>query len=425
MKSHKTVFDHGFPQEDLTYLAKELQLKQRKESKMLLRAYSTEIFEPRDGEIPNATMSEIDALMTKTQKARKRIKGNQRILSFVSPKLLAYAASVIIVCSLAFFLVNKPTAETGTGIAQNTPFDGGKFRGGNHGDNSAVLVAENDPKLEPLAYLVDAQGQIEIKRSQKTIQPTTSCEVLYAGDVVALKEQAKAKVMYEDAFFDITGEAEYQIASPSPLKVAAGNMRQVIEPSFTTRGAGYTNPVKTVALPPKMLLAQIVAPVTRDGKESINVYSPKGASFTKAPQIHIGGDSASTYTVEVLDLAGDTIGKPIQLKGNSTAPWSAITSSPLEQDEIYSLKVTMNGKIVNDANNSNFWLVSKEDADRIQEALARFDKLDSQEAKEFFKANTLFVNGCYAETRALALKLTRANPQNHLFSSLVNLCNQL
>ena len=423
MNRHKTVFDVEYGREDKAHLAKELDIKE--DTKMLLRTFNTEIFEPWKSEISLITDTEIKDLLDRTQNERQRLK-RRGIQVWLSPKVLACVASFVLVCTLAVLFMNGQGTNTGTGNGNGAPSNAGEFRGAPGGESTALgtLRAEVEKNLEPLAYLVDVQGSVEIRRGQKTITELASCEVLYVGDILALKSAAKVKVMYEDSFFDVAGPGEYQIALPTPLKIEANNMRGIVEPSFTTRGAGYANPVKTIALAPKTLIAQIVAPVTRAGDDAIAVYSPKGVLYGNTPNIHIGGDSAATYTVAVLNLTGETVGKPIQLKGNTSVAWSALSPTPLETDEIYSLKVTQNGKIVNDANNANFWLLSDEERQYLADNLKRFDKIENQEARDFFKANALYMSGCYTEARPIAVKLWQQHKDNNLYANLVKLCDK-
>lgn len=424
MKAHKTVFDKGFFQEDADFLTDDVKGKKTKDTKVWLRIYNTEIFEPCANELAPSDSLEIRKLMDLTQGTRRLLRGGIHF-SFFTTRLFAFAASIALVCSLGiFFFSNQFDSGNGSSVGKEK-FPIGEFRG-SRGTNAPPPTNSNmeETHLEPLAYLVDVQGDVVIKREQSFTPATNSCEVLYVGDIVALTGAAKAKVMYEDSFFDVIAPNEYQIASPSPLKVEVDNMRKIVEPSFTIRGAGYTNQVKTIALPPRMLLAQIVAPITRDGEDTIMIYSPRGATFGNNPQIFIGGDNTSTYVVTVKDLAGDTCGKPIPVMGKTSVAWSAISSKLLQLDEIYTLEVKLNDKIVNDANDSTFWLVPEEEAEKINDAFKRFSKLESQEAKLFFKANTLYLNGCYAEARAIAVELSTEHQMNRLYANLIKLCDK-
>ena len=429
MSGYKTIFDREFRNEDKEFLSDKILDGQSGGKGMLLRAYSTEIFEPNTGEMEAATLDECSLFLQATAETRKRMSSKSFFRRHLG-RILACAASLAIVgVCMAVFLKGTPKGGAIAKGGSSSNISG--FRGSSGGvqPTSALGTSDNQQTgpvqslQEPLAYLVDVTGNVAIKRGSSSAKAESGCEVLYAGDLLSLDINATAKVMYEDSFFDIIGPNEYQIASPSPLKIEADNERRPVEPSFTTRGAGVLNNVKTMAIAPKNLLVQIVAPVTRAGSNLIPIFSPHGASFTSKPAISIGGDSGKTYLISILDLTGSTVGKPISLKGNSSVEWKTLSSKPLQEDEIYAVRVTCDGKIVNDANNSNFWLMSKEDSQRLMDDIKRFDKLESPEAKEFFKANALYMNGCYSEARAIAMKLTNTTPNNPLYANLVKLCN--
>ena len=425
MTKCKTCFDRIFRKEEISFLSEEIIDKQREESRMLLRTYNTEIFDPKQEELPSVTKSEFNKFINRTANIRRK-KDQKIILSFQYKYLMACAASLAIVCCMYFFFTSNNKYFAPENISDN-PLNTDVFRGQNgnmpiyqtlSGDAQSSSAVENN--VEPLAYLVDTNGNVIIKRGASFRTVNTSCEILNKGDIVSLEGESTVKIMYEDAFFDLAGPSEYQIARSSPLKMGVGNSRQIIEPSFTVRGAGYVDPANTLVIAPKSLIGMIDVPVTRTTGEYIEVFSPRGATFSHTPSITIGGDDNNTYVISVLDFTGDVCGRPMQIMGHSSIAWNEITDEPLHQDEMYSIIVTSNGKIVNDANNAFFWLISSAESERISDVIKHVAEIESTEARCFFNANALYMNGCYAEAREIALKLEQ---KNQIYANFVKLCN--
>lgn len=413
MKKLATVFDKYNREEDLALLKNDKSTSSEEKIKMLLGKYNIEIFEPDIQDLNCPGQNEIDMIMEKTKSFRP---SNGR--RFFSVRYFAYAASFFLVCVLAFSVLRTNYAEKN--ILGEEPSNS-QFRGGTAA--APATSPENKTESEPLAYLVDAQGKIEIVHQGEKKNMPSSCEVLYKGDVLILAEQARANVMYADAFFHVSGPMQYKIEDPDPVTVNQDNAApQRLEPAITTRGMHLgLNTTKPIIMPPGTLLASAVTPITRAGADGINVFSPKGASFTDKPIIRIGGDPKLTYIVSILDLEGTVIGKSIPMKGNSQREWTDFSQSSMVGDEIYTLRVQQNEKIVNDINNSSFWLVSKAESDTVSIAMKSLSSLKTESERLFFQANAFYMNGCYSEA-LLLLESIKENEDNRMFAQLKKLC---
>lgn len=386
-------------------------IKNLKAAEMILKRYNTMIFDPERKELEPPVMSEIDNLMKNTKHIRP---ASYTFKSIFNMKNFAFAASFLVACVLAFQLYNTQTTSNSDGGSKD--FIPTQMRGGS---KSAVAVPTDKKNEQPLAYLVDITGEIKI--TTRGGKSPASCEVLFNNDIVILSAGASAKIMYSDAIFDIAGPQKYQVLSPNPTIFQSAQVRgKAIDPVLTTRGNHLgTNNTPSIVMPPKTLMATVVAPITRAG-DSINVYSPKGASFTDAPVIKIGGDSKQTYIVSILDMEGTVIGKPVAITGCSQKNWKDFSSSPIVEDEIYTLRVQLNGKIVNDTNNSSFWLLSSQEKERVSVALKYVSSIKSVSDRDFFRANAFYMNGCYSE--AFLLLENKKNAENQLMKQLLKLC---
>ena len=381
---------------------------------MILKRYNTMIFDPERKELEPPVMSEIDSLMKKT----KHIRPNSYIIKDIfSIRIFAYAASFAVVCILAFQIFNtKSTSDVTSSPEQYIPT---QMRGGK--SVGAIAVPGSTREESPLAYLVDIQGVIKVSSKMKQEKTPANCEVLFSGDIVVLSSGASAKIMYSDAIFEIAGPQKYQVENPNPTIFMSEQTRgKAIDPVLTTRGNHLgTNNTPSIVMPPKTLMATVVAPITRAG-DSIDVYSPKGASFTDAPVIKIGGDSKQTYIVSILDMEGTVIGKPVAIAGCSQKNWKDFSAATIAEDEIYTLRVQLNGKIVNDTNNSSFGLLSSQEKERVSVAMKYVSSIKSTSERDFFRANAFYMNGCYSE--AFLLLENTINAENQLMKQLLKLC---
>lgn len=381
---------------------------------MILRRYNTMIFEPERKELEQPMVSEIDSLMKKT----KHIRPNAyKIKDIFSIRIFAYAASFAVVCILAFQIFNtKSTSDVTSSPEQYIPT---QMRGGK--SVGAIAVPGSTREESPLAYLVDIQGVIKVSSKMKQEKTPASCEVLFSGDIVVLSSGASAKIMYSDAIFEIAGPQKYQVENPNPTIFMSEQTRgKAIDPVMTTRGNHLgTNNTPSIVMPPKTLMASIIAPITRAG-DSINVYSPKGASYTDKPIIKIGGDPQQKYIVSILDMEGTVVGKPITIAGCTQKDWKDFSAAPIVEDEIYTLRVQLNGKIVNDTNNASFWLLSSEEKEKVSVALKYVSSIKSLQEKQFFQANAFYMNGCYAESFLILENSSKS--ENYLIKQLLKLC---
>ena len=391
MKKPSTIFDKQFCKEDVQLLKSDKNTAGKENKDMLLRQYNTEIFDPEFKELEKPLPREIELLIQKTRMNKNPIPFLRRWSG--ATKIFALAASLVIVCGLVFF-----ASRIGDNSTHDPSFSPDyRVRGQNVPPVAGVGAAVPDKKECLLAYLVDIQGKVKVVRSQKEIVPT-SCEILYKDDVVVLAAGAKAKIMYEDAFFDVAGAKEYRIQAPDPVIQENGKATaQRMEPTITTRGRhlGLSN-VPSMIMPPRTLLAAVVTPITRAGNKTVAIYSPRGASYTDRPVLKIGGDPQKTYTVTIFE-DGEVIGKPVNIKGQMVMPWSAISDAPIKDidDAGYEVMVQCDGKIV--INNSAFWRLSKKDREKLDAALKYFDSVTSVQDRYFLHANALYASGCYSE----------------------------
>lgn len=416
MKKFETIFDKHSREDDLNLLKNDKSSQDEEKTKMLLRRYNTEIFEPDIRDLNCPGQREIDMIMAKTKSLRPSNSHN-----FFSIRYFAYAASFLIVCGLTFSVLKTNYTEKNMSGSGPSGTSNNQFRG--VAPVAPATPAKDKKDSEPLAYLVDMQGKIEIVRQGGKKNAPSSCEVLYKGDVVVLADKAKAKVMYSDAFFNVSGPMQYKIEDPDPVAVSQNNdVVKRLKPTITTRGMHWgLNTTPPIVMPPRTLLASAVTPITRAGIDGISVFSPKGASFTDKPIVRIGGDPNLTYTVSILDLEGTVIGKAVTMTGNTQQGWTNFTNTPIVEDEIYTLRVQQNGKIVNDINNASFWLLSKQDKEKVSIALKYVGSVESEQERTFFQANAFYMNGCYAEAYAIVKPLTDKYLGNALYLHLVQL----
>ena len=406
MKKTTTIFDRQFRDEDLQLLDSGTPTIIKEETKMLLRKYNTEIFEPDVRELGTPSSEDIDFLMKRTAAARP----GRRAFPW---RILALAASVMIVGGIVFFAVNDGGEGNVGPRGPEHPQTG--FRG--QSPAAAVVTPKSEAKKAPLAYLADVQGTVKIRRpGQADITPTGACDVLYADDIVSLDANAGAKMIYSDAFFEIKGMGQYRVQAPDP--VSADNKTATPKVLFRGQpGSGGGNMV----VPPRTMLAAVVAPITRAKGDNVAVYSPRGASFTATPEVKIAGDPSQTYEVCVLDLEGKTVGKSVSMRGGSSVPWKTISDTPLVDDEIYHLSIRHGGKIVNDQNESSFWHLTGTERENLTIALRQIESIQTESTRLFFRANALYMNGCYSEACAIAESLTKLEPQNTLYVNLTKL----
>lgn len=413
MKKMKTIFDRQNREEDLALLQNDTSTKKKEKTNMLLRKYNTEIFEPDIRDLHYPGQEEIDMIMKKTKALRPAV-NKTRIFSFHT---FAYAASFLAVCCLIFSVLKNDHMQKPFQGKDPSGLETMKVRG--IVPVKSAKSAKDQKKMNPLAYLADQQGKIEILHLDGKKGEPSSCEVLYQGDIVILTDKAKAKVMYKDALFNVSGPMRYKIEDPDPVTLDQNDVSgKRLQPTNTTRGSHLTGSPDMI-MPPKTLLASVVAPITRAGNDGLNIYSPKGASFTNSPIVRIGGDPNLTYTVSILNLEGTAIGKSVTMKGKTQRAWTDFTKSPIVEDEIYTLRVQQNGKIVNDINNALFWRLSEQEKKDVDKAMECIGHIESEQERMFFRANAFCKHGCYAEAYVIIKPLTDKYPKNTLYSNLI------
>ena len=399
----------------------ELETEERKIA-MLLNKYATDIFDPLEGELSPVDEATVSLLMKRT--AFIRFAAKTRL--YWNPWLRHLAAAAVVV--MAFATVVLFSEKNGV-MPESNSCGEFKMRGG--GVVQATTSVEESRKKEggedkpPLAYLVDMQGSISVSRGGQSEKVTSSCELMSNGDVLEMGAGAKAKLMYEDAMFDVSGPMHYRVAAPNPVVLDGEKKDSQINPQLTTRGA-HLGLVKDNALviPPVALLAQVIPPTTRAGEAAVQVFSPHGACYGKHLSLGITGDSNSVYEVSITDVENNIVAQSVKVRGGATIGGADVFSAALEEDEIYAVRVKLNGKIVNEVSTSTFWLVGNAERTKIDAALKSISSLTSDSAKDFLTANVLYANGCHSEAYLLACKLHDAEKGNMLYENLLKLCSK-
>ena len=395
---------------------------EEREIAMLLNQYATDIFDPQEGELSPVDEATVSLLLKRT--AFIRFTAKVRLQWHPWFRRLAAAAAVVVVLA-SFLPVFDKTGATPDADSQD------KFRMRGGGSIQAMISVEDNRKEEedelksPLAYLVDMQGAISVSRGGRSGKLTSSCELLSDGDVLEMGTDAKAKLMYEDAIFAVSGPMHYRVAAPSPVALD-GEMKDLqINPQITTRGShlglGGDN---ALVIPPVALLAQIIPPTTRAGDAVVQVFSPRGACYGKCPSLGITGDPNSVYEVSVTDMESSRIGGRVGVHGGTTVDGKDLFTNAIEEDEIYTIRVTLDGKTMNELSTSTFWLVGNAERSKIDSALKHISLLSSDLAKDFFTANVLYDNGCYSEAYLLTRKLHDTEKGNMLYANLLKLCSK-
>lgn len=288
-----------------------------------------------------------------------------------------------------------------------------------------IAIGGNCIGNDAVAFLIDIQGKVVIVRNNKEIEAMNSCEKLFIGDKLQPQKDASAKVMFEDAIFDIASPSRYELKSKdvSLLASVESDKGNDLKPSLTTRGNHLSgNPTK-LSLPPARLLAQITSPITRGDNDAI-ILSPKGIISNPAPDIVISGKANDMYQLSIVNIVdSQTIGPAIQIKGCSTVRWADTKWPDLLSGEVYSAKVELNEKIKNTSATS-FWLMSTADKEKMTTLLDDMLKnTRSETSQRFIKANSLYINSCLAEARIIAVELNNKEPNNEIFIALLKLCN--
>ena len=400
----------------------ELDAEERKIA-MLLNQYATDIFDPLEGELSPADETTISLLMKRTEFIRRVASTRRKWHAWLKP---IAAAAVVAVAFASVLIVSNNNDAT------QAPNSQGEFKMRGGGEIQAVIPAEVHGKKggkegkSPLAYLVDMQGSISVSRGGLSEKVTSSCELMSDGDILEMGTNAKAKLMYEDAMFNVSGPMHYRICAPNPVALDGEKKDSQLNPQLTTRGAhlglGGDN---ALVIPPVTLLAQIIPPTTRAGDADVQVFSPNGACYGKCPRLGMTGDSNSVYEVSITDMDKNIVVQGVKVRGGATIEGSRLFADVLEEDEIYSIRVKLNGKIVNEVSASTFWLVGKDERAKIDVALKSISSLSSGRAKDFFTANVLYANGCHSEAYLLARKLHDAEKGNVLYENLLKLCSKV
>lgn len=382
---------------------------------MMLKRYVTDVFDPNADEIFPMGEAALAAVMKRTYFMRSLIKAR----TCLTANFRSVAAVAMLLGFSCVFIArqNSTTDHQAVDAQPQTSFRGVT-------DGTIATASGTSAKDEsPLAYLVDVSGDIAIIKGGKKYAVKSSCEVLNTGDELDIPDGAKGKVMYEDAFYEVSGPVRYRIASPDPLKINVAGAENPIEPKFSTRGAHLgLGKGESFVVAPTMMLAQVIPPTTRAGDAEVVVYSPRGACYNACLMIGITGDPKVEYSIAALDMEGAGIGGTVKLCGSSCAPANALLAASPEVEDIYSIKVTRDGKTVNEVSTSTFWLVGGDERKKIARELQPLSLIASETAKDFFTANVLYANGCNSEAYFLSKKLCEREPKNALYVNLMRLC---
>ena len=382
---------------------------------MMLKRYVTDVFDPNADEIFPMGEAALAAVMKRTYFMRSLV----RARTCLTANFRSVAAIAMLLGFSCFFIArqNSSTDHQAVDAQPQT-----SFRGVTDG-TVATASGTSEKEESPLAYLVDVSGDIAIVKGGKKYAVKSSCEVLNTGDELDIPDGAKGKVMYEDAFYEVSGPVRYRIASPDPLKINVAGAGNPIEPKFSTRGAHLgLGKGESFVVAPTMMLAQVIPPTTRAGDAEVVVYSPRGACYNECLTVGITGDPRVEYSILALDMEGAEIGGAIKVCGSSCASANALFAASLVEDDIYSIKVTRDGKTVNEVSTSTFWLVSGDERKKIARELQPVSSIASETAKDFFTANVLYANGCNSEAYFLSKKLCEREPKNALYVNLMRLC---
>lgn len=284
---------------------------------------------------------------------------------------------------------------------------------------------QDECEAQPLAYLIDVCGKVTIVRNGKKREIESSCELLNSSDELDFTGDAKGMIIYEDAFYDVSGPVRCRIVLPDPLRIDPLGNNKRIAPQFTTRGThlGLWDGDAFV-ISPITMLAQVKVPTVRASDADVQIFTPCGACFDKCPRLGITGDSNSVYEVSVIDMENNRIGGGVNVHGGTTVDGNNLFTTAIEEDEIYTIRVTLNGKTVNELSTSTFWLVGNAERTKIDAALKNISSLSSDRAKDFFTANVLYANGCYSEAYLLARKLHGEEMRNGIYTDLLKLCSK-
>lgn len=399
----------------------ELNAEERKIA-MMLNQYATDIFDPLQGELASVDEATVSLLMRRTAFIRLAAKIRLKWQPWVK-HLVAAAVVVMAFASVFWVSYNNDTPQ------EFNPKREFKMRGG--GEIPAMISAGDNEKKEgeedkaPAAYLVDMQGSISVSRGGQSEKVISSCELLKDGDVLEVGAGAKAKLMYEDAIFDVSGPMHYRVSAPNPVALDGEKKGAQINPLLTTRGSHLgLGGGSALVIPPVTIIAQVIPPTTRAGDADVQVFSPNGACYAKCPSLGITGDSNSVYEASVSDMDKNIVVQSVKVRGGATIGGADVFAVALEEDEIYSVRIKFNGKIVNEVSTSTFWLVGNAERTKIDVALKSISSLSSDRAKDFFTANVFYANGCYSEAYLLARKLHDAEKGNMLYENLLKLCSK-
>lgn len=382
---------------------------------MMLKRYVTDVFDPNADEIFPMGEAALAAVMKRTYFMRSLV----RARTCLTANFRSVAAIAMLLGFSCFFIARQNSTTDHQAVEAQPQTS---FRGVTDG-TVATASGTFEKKESPLAYLVDVSGDIAIVKGGKKYAVKSSCEVLNTGDELDIPDGAKGKVMYEDAFYEVSGPVRYRIVSPDPLKINVAGADNPIEPKFSTRGAHLgLGKGESFVVAPTMMLAQVIPPTTRAGDAEVVVYSPRGACYNACLMVGITGDPKVEYSIAALDMEGAGIGGTVKLCGSSCAPAGALFVASPEEEDIYSIKVTRGGKTVNEVSTSTFWLVGGEERKKITAALHPVGLIESQTAKDFFTANVLYANGCHSEAYLLSRTLCDKEPKNGLYLNLKKLC---
>ena len=278
---------------------------------------------------------------------------------------------------------------------------------------------------EPVAFLSDISGEICLERAGKLKKVESSCEAVYPDDILVSGKDGSGKIVYDTAIFDLRPDSRYKIGDDGISRAAGGSAAggSPVGDQAQQRGVrGNFEPVRksgeAAAMVPAMLVAAVVPGITRAAEE-LPVYSPKSQVFSDDPLLFFGGANDIVYDVTLL-VNEKPAGKTIKTTAQKGVPFTSFGVGKMKEDEVYSLAIRKNGKIMNDVGGSGFYLMERSERERLQKQISSLS-FSSERSRMFYTANLYYKNECYAEAGLLARRLSLAEPGNRIYANLLKL----
>lgn len=275
---------------------------------------------------------------------------------------------------------------------------------------------------DPVAFLSDIQGTLFITRDGKKGKLETSCEPVYAGDLIQPDAKASAKIVYADAIFEINGGENYRVEVLNVKKLSGDNAETLKPLTSGIRGGEDDDETSAAIIVPKELVATIVPGITR-AMDALRVYAPQNQVYSTEPSVCIGGDSDVIYDITILKN-DKPIGKKVRAYAMTLIPFENFETGKVEEDESYAILVQLNGKNMNNPNDSIFYLMDCDEREAVTKKLTSLSTFADSKAQTFFKANVLQKADCSSEAFCLAQQLVLLEPANALYMNLFKMAKK-